>query len=368
MERDIDPQPIQTESVRLNEHQEDGLQAVDRGTLLAETETQKKTHRALSKKSIIIGSSALFILLAICTSLFIYHHEEKKKYAALLNDYNAQYQLVFEDAKTFVSQMKDGPSEKRNLKSTIAFYRNLMNSLNFDKRMDSLNFAEKYDKISDNDRKPYASLGVDSSISDLKTVSADLDKIQGVLQKSTNIDNEIKLLLTQNMTIGDIDKKADDLTKRNAAINDELLGIVVHTKLKEAQEIFIEALSYRGSYLSQMKAANSAYLDSLVAKASFEENNKTMAMYRDEGDAAVFTSTKRLYYNYALDYAKKAEDELKKKIEKEHQAADLQNQANQSLIKYVELAQIDIDISKLKSNGNSGPQPSPDSAKAKLNT
>ncbi len=310
----------------------------------------------------------MFLLLAICTLLFLYHHEEKKKYALLLNDYNQQYQLIFEDAKTFVSHMKDGPSEQRNLKSTISYYRNLMNSSNFDKRMDSLNFAEKYDNISDNDRKAYASLDVDSSISDLKTVSADLDKIQGVLQKSTNIDNEIKLLLTQNMTIGDIDKKADDLTKRNAAINDELLGIVVHTKLKDAQEIFIEALSYRGSYFSQMKAANSAYLDSLVAAASFEEDNKTMAKYRDEGDAAVFTSTKRLYYNYALEYAVKAEDELKKKIEKEHQAADLQNQANQSLIKYVELAQIDIDISKLKSNGNSGPQPSPNNAKAKWNT
>ncbi|MDF2726157.1 MAG: hypothetical protein K0Q59_5835 [Paenibacillus sp.] len=312
----------------------------------------------LSKQSVIIGSALIVAIAGLLATLFlVQQHKERLRYLSLVEEYNTEYQLIFSAAESFKGQIAAGPVENKNLKATISFYRNLNEQILFESKINALNQNPKYAELQPEHKKSLQSLGVEPELAQLKAISTDLDKIQGILQKSENIDNEIKVLLTSRMTYKDIGTKTDDLVKKSAQLQDELIGTVAHVKLKQAQDLFSESLTYRGTFISEYKTAVQADLDAQVAQSLYEKYDKSYREYDAKARAATSLSTYKLYIGWAAEDAKEALAQILAADEKEKQAATHKKQAMDALGKYVELVQTDIiDMNLFKQPGSSEPK------------
>lgn len=236
------------------------------------------------KKLILISSIALIILVIGIVSSIIFFKQFNDK--QLIESYNKEFDSIISESSNFKNQIENVPSDKNTLKSIVSYYQELKTKNTFETQVKDLNNKAKYASIKE--KKEYSTLGLEKATAEFNDIIKDLDKLQGITQKSDNLDSEIKLLETTNSTIGDADKKAEELINKNNSLKDELLGVVVSIKLKNAQVTFADALTYRGKYLIETKAANNAYLAYKVAEDSYNLHFDNMNKYKNLAQTASY--------------------------------------------------------------------------------
>jgi hypothetical protein len=287
---------------------------------------------ALRKKALYFIASA--VLIAVITAgIWGYNVYQYKQLAAA---YNSEFTVIASASSDFKKDLdassKDTTASK--LREAINHYQQMKDRNTFEVQLKTLNDLPKYDKI--RIKKEVSTLQMQKANETLDKILKDAEKIQVLVQKNDNIDSEIKVLETSTTsTIGDIDKKTEDLNKKNDAIKDEALGIAVHDYLKVTLSAFSEALNYRGKYLIEKKAANLAYLDYKVADGRAKDYEAQAKSYKQQGDNSYYSAS--LYYGWSREYAQKAIDQYNEGKAKLKQSDEHDAEAKKMLAKYVEL-------------------------------
>lgn len=318
-----------------------------------------------NKKLIIIMSSLLVVLAA--TGGIAYKLTNNMKYDSLVRQYNQDFEAIQAAGSAFKKQIETPPVDKKTLKEIVGFYESSKSTTNFEAQVKELNGNPKYASLTA-EKKDYSSLNLETAISEYKDRLKDIEKLQSVIQRSDNIDSEIRLLKMPNDNMYVIYSTVDALVEKNNKLKDEVLSVVLSPKLKDIQSKFVDALTYRGKYLTEMQAAHEA-------ADSYKHNESNY-----ERNIADIKKNKQLAQNNTYPYefitaAYKAADNAefnRKNLEKRgtEQRSHATEAANM-LAKYVELTGAEsADLTKSEINPKPLPdspaKPSGDEEKAKL--
>ncbi|OXM83524.1 TcaA NTF2-like domain-containing protein [Paenibacillus rigui] len=294
------------------------------------SQTEKKTKM----KRILILSS-LLILLAV-GGVTTYAITKNYKYSSLVQNYNKDFEAIEAASSTFKKQVDAPPADKKTLQDVVTFYRELKSKNNFETQVNELNNNIKYASLKA-EKKDYNGLGVEKTIAEYNELMKDIDKLQSVMQRSENLDKEIKSLGPSDLENYEYYDKFQDLIRKNSTLKDEVLGVVLSTKLKDAQSTFVDALSYRGKFLSELRdyynAANSY-------KNAVEQYDSYIGKIKDFKQQAQKTSS---YYSQstliknAYAEADKAEKQIKWMDDKSAEQKSRKSNANSMLAKYNEV-------------------------------
>ena len=294
-----------------------------------------------TRKKIVVASSALALLaVGIVSYILIMNYLNHKE---LVKAYMAEYKLLADESDSFKKTLEAGPEDNKNTKDVISFYENLQTRNQFKTRLDEMNNKPEYASLV-KEKQELSALGLDHAAQELDGLLADIDQLQAVVRKSNNADVEINLMETSTMTIGDTEEKLEELIKSNTALKDELAGMVLSPKLKQAQETFTAALSLKGKYLSENKTSNAAYLSYKVSMSMAESRLEEVDSYANSALSASFTSTFEMYKKWAIEANEEARKELDNATEKYDQSVAHRKEALKSLQAYVDVMQVEMDV------------------------
>ena len=263
-------------------------------------------------------------------SLFGYKYYQE---SLITKHYNQDFNNILVKSKLFSEKISKEPEQLKTFNDLVDYYQKLKSQNNFESQMIDLNNNPNY--VSLTEKKDISALGLSKPTGELDQVIKDIDIIQIGIQKSKDVENEIRVLESTTTTIDQFDQKIDDLTAINDEIKSDMLGKVVHPYLKKAHEDFIKALTYRGSYLSESKAANAAYLEALLAEDQQKQQVQLADKYIREGNNSYFYSES--YYDQAGEANRLAANQSQIAKEKYDQQTTHADEAKEMFAKYLEL-------------------------------
>ncbi|MEI0735826.1 hypothetical protein VQ056_02700 [Paenibacillus sp. JTLBN-2024] len=190
-------------------------------------------------------------------------------------------------AKTFADKINSTPDESLSFPELVDYYQKLKKENTFEDQLKDLNNNPKYASVKN--KMSADALMMTKASNELNQILGDIDNIQVLLQKNAVLDDDIQVLETSTTTtIGDYDSKVSDLIGQNSQIRDELAGTLVHNYLKHAHNRFLEAITYRGKYLTESRAANDAYVAAIEAGEESERQSRLAQQYIKEGNNSFY--------------------------------------------------------------------------------
>lgn len=272
-------------------------------------------------KRIILWSSLVVLIAAV--GGIVYTITNKNSHSTLVRNYNKDFEAIQTASSAFKTQLETPPNDKKTLQEIITFYRELKQKNNFETQLKELNNNPKYASLTA-EKKNVDALGMEKATNDFNDMLKDIDKLQSIIQRSENLDSEIKTLDTTDSPTYDFYEKINELTKKNSTLKDEVLSVVLSAKLKEAQSAFVEALTCRGKYLSETDAAHSAAQSYKWAAERYDDIIDGMNDYRQRARQASYNNSDTLTssaYKQA-DYAEKQRKLMDEKLaeQKKHKS------------------------------------------------
>ncbi|KHF36515.1 hypothetical protein CM49_01171 [Paenibacillus sp. P1XP2] len=303
-----------------------------------------------------IPISVLCICVLGAIGLFSYQKYESYSVA---RDYEEQFSALQQKAKTFADKINSTPDESLSFPELVDYYQKLKKENTFEDQLKDLNNNPKYASVKN--KMSADALMMTKASNELNQILGDIDNIQVLLQKNAVLDDDIQVLETSTTTtIGDYDSKVSDLIGQNSQIRDELAGTLVHNYLKHAHNRFLEAITYRGKYLTESRAANDAYVAAIEAGEESERQSRLAQQYIKEGNNSFYFSS--AYYNLSDEAYQNASDNNEIVKEKLQQHESHRREAARMLEKYQQLINLTgTPQSEVLVNGATNPNP-PNSA------
>jgi hypothetical protein len=267
-------------------------------------------------KLILIGGLAAVLLCAGGTGG--YFMVKNNQHKSLVNEYNAEFSTIQSASAAFKSQLDTPPADAATLQGMIRFYTDMKAKNSFESQVKELNNNPKYTSLKATEKKEPQILDLDQAAAHLADRLKDMDKLQSIQQRSTNLDAEITSFAKQvNSQDNDSAKKSDDLIKRNNSLKDEMLSMVVTESFKPVQSSFVQALNSRGNAIDELrKAYNSMELYRQTAKW-FDESLKYIDQALEDAqknqDGQFDTYITRAYSN--IKWAKNEREDMDKRWE-----------------------------------------------------
>lgn len=182
------------------------------------------------------------------------------------------------------------------------------------------------------------------------------------------IDSEIRQLKKPDDKNYVFYNTVDTLIEKNNKLKDEVLSIVLSPKLKDLQSKFVDALTYRGKYLTEMQAAHEAADSYKYNESSYEDN---ISDIKTNKQLAQNNTYPYKYINAAYKAADNAESNRKYLEKRGAEQKSHATEAANMLAKYVELTGAEsADLTKSEITPKPLPEspakPSGDAEKAKM--
>lgn len=330
---------------------------------IMETETNRT---AKSKMRLLLILGAIVLLLAAGGGL-TYNHMKAAKYKSLVDDYNQKFAAIQTASDAFKKQVETPPADKKTLQEIINFYEDSRSKPDFEDQVKDLNSNPKYAALT-TEKKDYSSLDVEKVITEYNDRLKDINKLQSVMQRSDNMDSEIKQLTKPDDDNYLFYNKVDELSRKNNTLKDEVLGVVLAPKLKDVQLKFVDALTYRGKYLAELEAAYEAESSYKYLVKAYARNIADMNKNKQAAQLNTYSAS---YISEAYKAADNAENNRTSIIKREAAQKSHAAEAASMLAKYVELmgnpsaGLTDLAINP-KPMPDSPPRSSGDEEKAKL--
>ncbi|MCP3771752.1 hypothetical protein NLX71_00250 [Paenibacillus sp. MZ04-78.2] len=317
------------------------------------TSEETGTAAKKSNKKLIIILSSLLVVLAAAGGI-TYKLTNNLKYDSLVRQYNQDFESIQAAGSAFKKQIETPPVDKKTLKEIVSFYENSKSTINFEAQVKELNSNPKYASLTA-EKKDYPSLNLDNALAEYKDRLKDIEKLQSVIQRSDNIDSEIRQLKKPKDDTYTIYSTIDALVEKNNKLKDEMLSVVLSAKLKDIQSKFVDALTYRGKYLTEMQAAHEAASSNKYMESSYERNISAIKKNKQLAQGHTYPYE---YIDAAYKAANSAESDRKYLEKSGTEQRNRATEAASMLAKYVELTGAEsADLTKSEIN----PQPLPQS-------
>lgn len=234
-----------------------------------------------NKTKILIGGILIVVLSAGGSGGYLLMKNNHHK--SLVNEYNKGFSTIQEASVVFKTKLDAPPTDVKTLQDMITFYKDLQSKNTFISQFKELNNNSKYKSLQANEKKEPEVRDLDMATTQLADKLKDIEKLQSVLQRSTNLDTEISDFANH---INDFDydqyRKSDDLSKRNSSLKDELLSLVISDKFKEVQLSFVQALNSRGNAIDELQKIFNSFDSYHWALKSFDRYLEAMNMNLEE--------------------------------------------------------------------------------------
>lgn len=326
--------------------------------LQMELNVRPSAKRAKMKRILLWSSLAILIAAGGGT---VYALTKNNSYSALVRDYDKNFAAIQTASNAFKTEL-ESPSNDKKLKDLVAFYKELKLKNNFETQVKELNNNPKYASLT-SEKKNYEALGMEKTTMELNDLLKDIDKLQSIIQRSENVDSEINSMETANSPTYEFYRTIEELTTKNGTLKEEMLSVVLPPQLKEAQSKFVEALTYRGKYLTETEAAHNAAVSYKWRAEQYDSIIATMNDFKQQAQKASYNYsdpfTSRAYVE-----ADKAEKQRKSMDEKWAEQNTHKSEADAMLSKYNEM--MGIASKKGESPVSQPPRPSISEERAKI--
>lgn len=207
----------------------------------------------LSRNMMILIGGLLIVVLSAGGS-GVYLITKNNHHKSLVNEYNNEFSAIQAAGTVFKNQLDVPPADVKKLQGMITFYMDMNSKNTFESQVKELNNNSKYISLQVNEKKEAEALDLGKAATQLTDRLKDIEKLQSILQRSTNLDTEISDFAKKiNSSDYDSYRKIEDLSKRNSGLKDEMLSLVIADKFKEVQSSFVQALSSRSNAIDELR-------------------------------------------------------------------------------------------------------------------
>lgn len=228
-----------------------------------------------SRRNMIILIGGLIIAVLIAGGSGAYYVTKSNHHKSLVKEYDNAFSAIQTASAAFKSQLDTPPADAKTLQGMITFYTDLNAKNTFESQVKELNVNPQYASLEADERKGPEVLDLAKAAEKLAGKLKDIEKLQGIMQRSTNLDTEIGELAKQTgSTDSNAYTKSEDLTKRNNGLKDEMLSLVLSDPFKEVQSAFAQALNSRGIAIDELRKINSEMWDYRNSVRWFDEQIK----------------------------------------------------------------------------------------------
>jgi hypothetical protein len=233
------------------------------------------SSRLRSKTMILIGGLLIIVLSAGGSGVYLVMKNNNHK--SLVNEYNNGFCTIQAASATFKTQLDVPPTDIKTPQGIITFYKDLTSKNTFEAQVKELNNNPKYTSLQANEKKGPEVLDLDKATTQLGDRLKDIEKLQSILQRSTNLDTEISDFVNKiNSSDYDYYGKSEDISKRNSGLKDEMLSLVISDKFKEVQFSFAQALNSRGNAIDELRKTYNSLDSYRWSVKSFDRYMNTM--------------------------------------------------------------------------------------------